>query len=196
MPESESFQLHAWVDESMRGVTGDQGMYLLGAVVADPAECEPTRDELRAVLPKGARKLHWTDMGEREKKQVTGLVCGLDVAHMVVIGTPLNLKKQEKARAKCMERLLWELGEMGVSRVFLEHRTPSLNSRDMKLVDQLRGRQAMPASLRVDIAQPSTEPMLWIPDQMLGAMGDAETNADGSWLELYNGAVHRIDIEF
>ncbi|TYC96639.1 hypothetical protein FQ377_13725 [Arthrobacter echini] len=196
MPDSDSFQLHAWVDESMRGATKDQGMYLLGAVVADPTECESTRDELRAVLPKGARKLHWTDMEDRAKKQVTALVCGLDVAHLVVIGTPLDLKKQEKARAKCMERLLWELGEMEVSRVVLEHRTPSLNSRDMKLVDRLRGRQAMPASLRVDIAQPSSEPMLWIPDQMLGAMGDAEANDNGTWLELYNGAVHRIDIEF
>ncbi|MPY12311.1 hypothetical protein [Arthrobacter bussei] len=196
MPESSSFQLHAWVDESMRGVKESQGMYLLGAVVADPSECEPTRDELRAVLPKGARKLHWTDMEAREKKQVTGLVCGLNVAHMVVIGTPLDLRKQEKARAKCMERLLWELGEMEVSRVFLEHRTPSLNGRDMKLVEHLRGRQAMPKTLRVDIAQPSSEPMLWIPDQMLGAMGDAEANDDGAWLELYDGAVHRIDIEF
>jgi hypothetical protein len=180
----------------MRGATKDQGMYLLGAVVADPSACESTRDELRAVLPKGARKLHWTDMEDREKKQVTALVCGLDVAHMVVIGTPLDLKKQEKARAKCLERLLWELGEMQVSKVLLEHRTPSLNSRDMKLVDRLRGSQAMPKSLRVDIAQPSSEPMLWIPDQMLGAMGDAEANDDGAYLELYNGAVHRIDIEF
>lgn len=180
----------------MRVPIRDQGMYLLGAVVADPSTCEPTRDELRAVLPKGARKLHWTDMEDREKKQVTSLVADFDVAHMVVIGAPLDLKKQEHARAKCMERLLWELGEMEVSKVFLEHRTPSLNKRDMKLIDHLRGRKAMPKTLRVDIALPSSEPMLWIPDQMLGAMGDAEANDDVTWLELYNGAVHRIDIEF
>lgn len=61
---------------------------------------------------------------------------------MVVIGTPLDLKKQEHAWAKCLERLLWELGDMEVSNVFLEHRTPSLNKRDMKLIDRLRGRKA------------------------------------------------------
>lgn len=195
MPEPDDFQLHAWVDESMRVPPTEQGMYLLGAVIADPSECGSKREELRAVLPRGARKLHWSDMDDREKKQVTGLVTGFDVAHMVVIGTPLNLKKQEKARAKCMERLLWELGEMQVSNVFLEHRTPSLNKRDMRLVDQLRGRRAMPATLRVDVALPSVEPMLWISDQVLGAMGDAEAGNDETWLNLYNGAVQRIDIE-
>jgi hypothetical protein len=196
VPESSSFELHAWVDESMRVPSKDQGMYLLGAVVADPSACGPTRDELRAVLPKGARKLHWTDMEDREKKQVTGLVTQFDVAHMVVIGTPLDLKKQEQARAKCMERLLWELGQLEVSQVFLEQRTSSLNKRDMKLVENLRGSRSMPKTLRVDIAQPSTEPMLWIPDQVLGAMGDAEANDDAACLELYDGSVQRIDIVF
>ncbi|WP_146070938.1 hypothetical protein [Arthrobacter sp. B1805] len=168
-------------------------MYLLAAVVADPSCCEPARDELRAVLPKGARKLHWTDMEDREKKQVTGLVTDFDMAHMVVVGTPLDSRKQEHARAKCMERLLWELGQLEVTRVFLEQRTHSLNKRDMALVEYLRGSKAIPKSLRVDIELPSIEPMLWIPDQVLGAMGDAEADND-TWLELYNGAVQRIDI--
>ncbi len=132
-------------------------------------------------------------MKDREKKQVTGLVTWFDMAHMVVVGTPLDHRKQEHARAKCMERLLWELGQMEVSRVFLEQRTQSLNKRDMKLVEHLRGSKAIPKGLRVDIEQPSTEPMLWIPDQVLGAIGDAEVD-DSTWLELYNGAVQRIDI--
>jgi hypothetical protein len=193
--ESQSFELHAWVDESMRPSANDERMYLLAAVVADPTCCESARDELRAILPKGARKLHWTDMEDPEKKQVTGLVTEFDMAHMVVVGTPLDSRKQEHARAKCMERLLWELGEMEVSRVFLEQRTESLNRRDMKLVRHLRGSKSIPSGLRVDIEQPSIEPMLWIPDQVLGAMGDAEAD-DNTWLDLYDGAVHRIDIRF
>jgi len=192
---SNSFELHAWVDESMRPSATDERMYLLGAVVADPSCCGQARDELRAVLPKGAPKLHWTDMEDREKKQVTDLVTGFDMAHMVVVGMPLDHRKQEHARAKCMERLLWEMGSMQVSRVFLEQRTPSLNKRDMRLVEHLRGSKAIPTSLRVDIERPSTEPMLWIPDQMLGAMGDAE-GEDSTWLEMYGGAVERIDITF
>ncbi|WP_104181847.1 hypothetical protein [Arthrobacter sp. B0490] len=66
----------------------------------------------------------------------------------------------------------------------------------MKLIDHPRGREAMPKTLRVDKALPSSEPMLWSPDQMLGAMGDDEADDDDTRLDLYNGAVHRIDIGF
>ncbi|MFJ2662703.1 hypothetical protein [Arthrobacter koreensis] len=132
-------------------------------------------------------------MEDREKKRVTGLVTGFDMAHMVVIGTPLDHRKQEHARAKCMERLLWELGQLEVTRVYLEQRTQSLNARDMKLVRHLRGKKSVPSALRVDVQQPSVEPMLWIPDQVLGALGDAASN-DDTWLDQYAGAVQQIEI--
>ena len=193
MQTADDFELHAWVDESMRPKGIDERMYLLGAVVADPTCCDPARDALKKALPKGARKLHWTDMENREKRKVTELVTEFDVAHMVVAGTPLDHRKQEHARAKCMERLLWELGQLEVTEVFLEQRTQSLNDRDMKLVRHLRGKKSIPSSIRVNIAQPSTEPMLWIPDQVLGAMGDAEAD-ETVWLDQYQGAVARIDI--
>jgi hypothetical protein len=92
-----------------------------------------------------------------------------------------------------MERLFWELGEMGVSQVYLESRTSSLNAKDMRLVDRLRGRRALPKTMRIDIQLPFTEPMLWIPDQVLGALGDAEAG-DSRWLEILVGTVTRIDI--
>ena len=193
MQISEGSSFHAWVDESIRPKGIDERMYLLGAVVADPSCCDGARDALRRALPKGARKLHWTDMENRGKRKVTELVTEFDVTHLVVVGTPLDHRKQEHARAKCMERLLWELGELEVTQVFLEQRTQSLNDRDMKLVRHLRGKKSIPSSIRVNIAQPSTEPMLWIPDQVLGAMGDAEAD-ETVWLDQYQGAVARIDI--
>ena len=193
MQTADGFELHAWVDESMRPKGTDERMYLLGAVVADPICCDPARDELRKALPKGARKLHWTDMENRENRKVTEMVTEFDMAHMVVIGTPLDHRKQEHARAKCMERLLWELGEIEVTRVFLEQRTQSLNERDMKLVRHLRGKKSIPSFLRVDIERPSTEPMLWVPDQVLGALGDAESD-ETVWLDQYKGAIERIEI--
>ncbi|MBD2763562.1 hypothetical protein IEE92_13600 [Kocuria sp. cx-116] len=189
----DEFQLHAWVDESMRQKDVAAPMYLLGAVVADPSRCEPARQELRNILPKGAPKLHWHVMETREKTRATTVVTSLDATHLVVVGLPLNHRKQERARAECMERLLWELGQLEVTQVFLEQRTPSLNDRDMKLVRHLRGKRSIPSTLRVDIAQPSTEPMLWVPDQVLGALGDAEAD-EGRWFDQYEGAVERITI--
>lgn len=44
-----SFELHAWVDESMRSFNVAEPLYMLGAAIADPSSCESVRDDLRAV---------------------------------------------------------------------------------------------------------------------------------------------------
>lgn len=189
----DDFQLHAWVDESMRSTGVAAPLYLLGAVIADPARCEEPRQQLRRILPKGARKLHWHAMDPKEKTRATALITSLDAAHLVVVGSPLDHRKQERARAQCLEQLYWRLGELGVTQVFLEQRTKSLNQKDLQLVNVLRIKKAMPARLRVDIAQPSGGPMLWVPDQMLGALGDAQAR-QGRWLDQYRGAIEQITI--
>lgn len=83
---------------------------------------------------------------------------------------------------------------MSVNQVYLEQRTQSLNERDMKLIRHLRGKRSIPSSLRVDILQPSIEPMLWVADQVLGAMGDAATD-ESQWLDRYGNTIERIDIQ-
>jgi hypothetical protein len=190
---STDFRLHAWVDESMRHLELPEPMYLLGAVIADPDRCDGARDHLRGILPKGARKLHWHQMQPKDKTRATEVINTIDAAHLVVVATPLDHRKQERARAACMEQLLWQLSELSVSQVFLGQRTQSLNERDMKLVRHLRGKRSIPSSLRVDVQQPSVEPMLWVPDQVLGAIGDAAAHED-TWLTRYGNGIDRIDI--
>lgn len=192
VPPTDDFQLHAWVDESMRNANVTAPMYMLGAVVTDPLACDAARDELRKLLPQGL-KLHWRDLDDRLKRRAVEAVASFDVAHLVVVASPLDPKKQERARAACMERLCWELGDMGVSRMVLESRTPSLNKRDRALIVHLRGKKSLPQGLRIDIEMPSGEPMLWVPDQVLGAMGDAETGQD-QWMQVLGRAVTRVDI--
>lgn len=189
----EEFQLHAWVDESMRQKGVSMPMYLLGAVIADPKSCDGPRAELRKILPKGAPKLHWHAMDSRDKKRATALVASLDATHLVVVGAPLNHRKQERARAQCMEQLYWRLGELGVSQVILEAREKSQRQKDLQLVNALRSKGTMSPGLRVEIGFPRDEPMLWIPDQMLGALGDAESG-ERAWFDQYEGMVERIDI--
>ncbi|MFJ5957006.1 hypothetical protein ACIQC5_13735 [Paenarthrobacter sp. NPDC092416] len=185
-------KLHAWVDESMRTVNVKEPLYMLAAAVADPSYCDSVRQELRSMLTNGP-KLHWRDMDTRAKKLSMNLLRTVDATHIVVVAAPLDPRRQERARAKCMERLFAELGSLGVSSVFLESRTRSLNERDLRLVDKLRGSRAMPASLRVEVELPSVEPMLWIPDQILGAMGDSEAGND-KWLNLFSSPISRHDI--
>lgn len=165
--------LHAWVDESMHTTGGAlaEGIYLLAATIADPASCEPARDVLRGLRPGQAPRLRWRDSDQRSRRRISKAAAELDLLHTVVIGTPLDQHRQERARRLCMQRLLYELSELGVSHVWIENRTQSLNRRDMQMIDALRSTRAIPDSLTLDFAMPSVEPMLWVPDIVAGAVG-------------------------
>lgn len=77
--------------------------------------------------------------------------------------------------------------------MILEAREKSQRQKDLQLVNALRSKGTMPPDLRVEIGFPKDEPMLWIPDQMLGALGDAESG-ERTWFDQYDGMVERIDI--
>lgn len=161
----------------------DTTMAALMALIDFPQSCSGNFSE----------RHHWHAMEPKQNTRATTVIISLDAAHLVVVGPPLDHRKQERARAQCLEQLYWRLGELGVTQVFLEQRTKSLNHKDLQLVNTLQIKKATPEKLRVDIAPPSTEPMLWIPDQILGALGDAQTHR-GSWLEQYRGAIEQITI--
>ena len=55
------------------------------------------------------------------------------------------------------------------------------------VADLLRGKGSLPKTLRIEIQQPSTEPMLWIPDQLLGALGEHRSaHGQSRWYERYD----------
>lgn len=167
-----TFELHAWVDESMHGAGGDraQGIYILAAVIADPAACDPVRARLRALVPKSEVRLHWNRESGKLRMEIAKALSECDLAHLVVVGANYDQSHQERARRQCMERLFSELEQHGVTRVVLESRTPSLNKRDERMFDALRGKQMM-TGLRADFGLPSSEPMLWVPDAVAGVIG-------------------------
>lgn len=199
MPEPEpvsEFTLHAWVDESMHPAVPDvsEPMYILAAAVADPAGCEPIREQLCALMPKGRSRLHWNAEDAPLKRKIASVIGQADFCGLVVVGLRANLKNQERARRKCMEELLFKLEALGVSQVWLETRTETLNRRDLRLVDQLRGRKIITAGIRVDVAYPSEEPMLWIPDAVAGATGMARKGGDDEFRIAMGDTIEEVEI--
>lgn len=65
----------------------------------------------------------------------------------------------------------------------LEARPLQLMQRDIRTVDALRGKRALPEGLRIDHAQPSEEPMVWIADQVLGALGEKISGGRSDWFD-------------
>lgn len=185
------FVLHAWVDESMHVMAG---LYLLAAVVCDPAGCKPVRESMRSLLDVDQPRLHWGTESPERREAIVDQVAQIDMAAVVVIGTPMLKSKQERARAICMESLTVALAGMGVSRVWLEERTPSLNDRDARLVDSIRGKQLIPPQMRINVQKPTQEPMLWLPDIVAGAVGAARVRDQPQYLARIQSMVTEMAI--
>ncbi|MCJ1713959.1 hypothetical protein [Curtobacterium sp. VKM Ac-2922] len=164
--------LHAWGDESVRTHTAGQPRYLLAASVVDSNDVEASRALLEDLRPTRG-KLHWHDLNDRQRKRVIAAVAEIDAVHLIVIAAPMDPRREERARAVCLERLGWELARQDVALLTLEQRATALAARDLRVVEALRGRRIIPASLRVEHGDPTAEPMLWLPDQVLGAFGAA-----------------------
>jgi len=192
-PEEAVFLLHAWVDESMRITSDDQGTYILASVVCDPSCCGPVRQAMGSLLLRGQKRLHWRDEDAVRRDKIVATVASVDMAAVVVVGMPMAKAKQERARRLCMEVLLPRLDEMGVGRVWLESRTPTLNKVDAKMVLALRGKRLISRELRVDVARPLEERMLWVPDVVAGSVGAAR-DGNPRWLDPIRQVVTEIDI--
>lgn len=188
-----STALHAWIDESMIQRPHRAGFYCIAAALADPATCETTREDLLGLRSRANSKLHWREEREPRRRVIVATAAALDVATVVVVVARLDHHRQERARRIAMEVLLPHLAEVGVTEAWLESRTSSLNRIDVATVEYLRGSRRLPATLRVDVAQPSTEPMLWLPDIVAGATMAAELGEPQYLAELQH-MVTRIDV--
>ena len=77
-----------------------------------------------------------------------------------------------------------ELALREVASVTFESRSPAQDKADRRRVDGLRSRRLIPDELFVDWVPGGSEPLLWTPDLMLGAVGDARANCQPVPAEL------------
>lgn len=185
--------LHAWGDESYRTHGLTQPAYLLGAVVADPAACPEYRERLIALHRTGP-KLHWRESTARERTRAIDTIAQFDAYHVIVVATPTEQKRQERARSLCLKRLAWLLDDHAVSLLSLEAREAQLMKRDRRTIDGLRGQQALPRGLRIDHARPSEEPMLWVADFVLGALAESRSGGNPDWFGAISSASTVVEI--
>lgn len=186
---------HAWVDESIHVPVADfEGLYTLAAVLAAPDRCPVIREALRHLTPAHAERLHWREDQPSVRAAAIDLLREGDIAALAVTCIPLDARNQERARRKCMERLLFELDQRTISHVWVETRTQSLNSKDLRLIDALRGSGAISKRLRVEFARPLADPMLWLPDAVAGAVSHARKAWGTEYRDGLNPVLHEIII--
>lgn len=181
----------AYVDESVRPAANPPAYLLAATILTDKNQLAP----FEALLPKGARKLHWTDMTNDLRGQSVHLLSELSHVTTVVVAAPLNPKKQRRARTKCIERLLPELEGLGVSVAVFE----SLNNkvedvRDVEAAERMRATGTI-SSVRVEHAC-IEEHSLCLPDQMLGAYWHAlcVTRGSSAWANEWETVLVSVDV--
>ncbi|WP_053202268.1 hypothetical protein [Jiangella muralis] len=161
----------AYVDESIRT---DDGVYVLAAVALDRADAAAVRAAVRALEPRPGRRFHWRDRLPVARQAAAESLAALPVLPIVVVGTPVNPRRQERARRQCAETLLFELAAAGVDDVWLESRNPLLDRRDLDVVAGFHARRVIPRGLRIGHLRAGDEPLLWAADIVAGAICAAE----------------------
>ena len=168
-------EVRAWVDESGSDHVQDPGTYALAAAIGRLRDEDEVRRQLQRLRLPGQVKLHWRDESERRRTSISRAVAGLDLQHLVVVRCGADLERTERRRRKCLERLLYELEAQTVTEVVLESRGGSDDRRDIQMLNALRGQKRLGAAIRLTHVVGRSEPMLWIPDAVCGAITSART---------------------
>ncbi|WP_432942419.1 hypothetical protein ACQPXM_35745 [Kribbella sp. CA-253562] len=105
----------------------------------------------RSVRP-GVRPHRGTESVKR-RDRIANVVGRLDIAAIVVVGTPMTSTKQERARRCCLERPLYELDALGVREVWLDSRREVQDGRDLALLDSARDKGIVSREMVIGFAR-------------------------------------------
>jgi hypothetical protein len=183
--------LHAFADESIRT---SANVYVLAALVIDEADVSSVRASAR-LLGKGARpRVHWRDQGPADRRKAAAFILGMRLNHVVVVGTGIDPRRQERARRKCLHELLIRLEHLGVENACLESRDHVGDGRDIAAVRAFRAAHLI-SDIHVEHEHAVNEPLLWVADLVAGAVGASEAGETEYKLIIVDGLTeHHIDV--
>lgn len=187
--------LYAWVDESTRRRASGTSIYVLAATVLSIGQADDVRRRVRALRLPRLKFLHWHEESRDRRLQIASAIAELETLHTVVVGAPVDATRLEKARTRCLVRLVAELVGIGVEHMIFEGRTAIQNRRDVATIAELRSRKAIPGTFSVDFAGKRDDPMLWIADIVAGAVGASLTGTDVEPLDALGSSVEVIRID-
>lgn len=178
--------LQAFGDESFRDHPS-AGFYVLATAVLDPATIDHARAEMQALLRRfrGANtgaKLHWNQLDRQQQRRAAEQVAALPGLYVVTVGAPVPPRRQERARALCLRRLVVELRHWRGSVGALEARENVLNERDVRVATAARFALPKGSTFRIEHPFGGTEPALWIADLVAGAVREHRSGGRASRL--------------
>ena len=159
--------MRAYVDESVR--VAAPGLYVLAAVTVSLDEAEEVRAVLRESLSQRQRRFHWRAESAQRREAMAKIVSVLALPGLVVITSPIDPRRRERARRVALTRLLWELEQRQVFDVLFESRQEIADQADRSHIGTCQRAGHVNRQLRYGFGQPLAEPLLWLPDLLAGA---------------------------
>ncbi|MDQ2587029.1 hypothetical protein CKY47_24195 [Saccharothrix yanglingensis] len=133
-------------------------------------------------------------MDKRQKRIAAERLAELDGLHVVTVGTSLPVKRQERARAACLARLVHELDSLEVRELLIESRTTELDRRDVTTVTGARHALPKGTRFRVEHQAGAKEPLFWAADIIAGAVR-AHLMGDSVYQRMLEDRLHEVFVE-
>lgn len=166
--------------------------YLLAATIY--AEGTDPSFALRRAKPSGASKLHWYDLDPKRQATSLEIISSVPQQTTIVAALPLGGTKTERARRKALEEIVRRLIDMDVCKLVLESRNDTHDKRDRELLVSMR-RKGEALNFDLEHVPGKDEPLLWVPDQILGAYGEVITRgANRKWENSWEGIEQTLDV--
>ena len=174
------------------------GFYVLAAAVLESDACEDVREAMLGLRQrlrgrKAGDKLHWNLLEPLQRQDAVKQVVALPGFHVVTVGSPVPRRRQERARAVCLGRLVVELHDFGVTRLLMEAREQELNERDIRTVTGARFLLLKGSEFRIDHEFGLQDPALWAADLVAGAIR-AHRLGDSTYREGLADRVLEIEV--
>jgi len=159
----------AFVDESESQPSKDPGVYILAAVLLDPADAADARDTLRRLRTRRVAKAHWHDADQSLRERMVHVVAALPLDICIVTHTDDVATRSERRRRHALRTLLMHFRAQGVDHIALESRGAISDRRDIAFMNGIRSQRLVAPEQRIEHIPGPEEPLLWAADIVAGA---------------------------
>lgn len=148
----------------------------------DPAGAEDLRHVVSA-HQLGSGKWHWHAESFERRKAFLADIASASPLTTVVGRTPVR-SNSERVRSQLWWSLVPQLHAKGMTSLIVEARQQRLNQRDVHTFSALRLARQLAPTCRFDFVKGSAEPLLWVADAMVGAVGAQLADGDARYTAM------------
>lgn len=181
-------QLVAYIDESSAQRTADRQEYMVCAAIVSYDDIDNVREELLSLRLPGQIKVHWTDERDSRRRKIVETLARIESIQAIITHRSELNRKTERYRRKCLEQIYFELSDMDIHNVILESRDEAQNEKDIAHIVALQGR-GQSTGIRLRHVRGGDDPLLWIPDAVLGAFNAAHLGEEKYWEQLQDKVI-------